>query len=71
MHQIFRLLAVAGLALPIVASAQGGTITGRVTDRSTGAPVPDAQIVVVGTQRGTRTDVEGQYRQNVLPTSCR
>jgi TonB-linked SusC/RagA family outer membrane protein len=67
-HQIFRLLAVAGLALPIVASAQGGTITGRVTDRSTGAPVPDAQIVVVGTQRGTRTDVEGQYRLTNAPS---
>ena len=68
MHQIFRLLAVAGLALPIVVSAQGGTITGRVTDRSTGAPVPDAQIIVVGTQRGTRTDVEGQYRLTNAPS---
>ena len=68
MNQIFRLLAVAALAVPIVASAQGGTITGRVTDRSTGAPIPDAQVIVVGSQRGTRTDVEGQYRLTNAPT---
>jgi hypothetical protein len=65
-HQIFRLLAVAALASPIVASAQG-TIAGRVTDRSTGAPIPDAQVIVIGTQRGARTDVEGQYRLTNVP----
>ena len=66
MHPSFRLLAVA-LAAPIVVSAQSGTITGRVTDRSTGAPIPDAQVIIVGTQRGTRTDDAGQYRLTNIP----
>ena len=66
MHRILRLLAVA-LASPIVASAQNGTITGRVTDRTTGAPIQDAQVIVVGTQRGTRTDDAGQYRLTNIP----
>jgi TonB-linked SusC/RagA family outer membrane protein len=65
-HRSFRLLAVA-LASPIVASAQSGTITGRVTDRSTGTPLPGAQVIVVGTERGTRTDEAGQYRLTSIP----
>jgi TonB-linked SusC/RagA family outer membrane protein len=67
-HQIFRLLAVVALATPLVASAQDGTITGRVTDRATGAPIPNAQVIIVGGQRGTRTDVDGQYRLTNAPT---
>ena len=67
MHSRFRLFAVVALASPIVASAQSGTITGRVSDRNTGAPIPDAQVIVVGTQRGTRTDDAGQYRLTSIP----
>ncbi|GAC1652667.1 MAG: SusC/RagA family TonB-linked outer membrane protein [Gemmatimonadaceae bacterium] len=50
-----------------VASAQGA-IAGRVLDRATQRPVPDAQIVIVGTTRGTRTGDDGAFRlQNVEP----
>ena len=70
MQQRFRLFAVLALAAPIVASAQTGTITGRVTDRTTGAPIPDAQVIVVGTQRGTRTDDAGQYRLGNVPSGA-
>jgi TonB-dependent starch-binding outer membrane protein SusC len=66
-QQFFRLFAAVALASPIVVSAQSGTITGRVTDRSTGAPIPNAQVIVVGTQRGTRTDDAGQYRLVEVP----
>jgi TonB-linked SusC/RagA family outer membrane protein len=65
-HRSFRLLAALGLVTPIVATAQG-TITGRVTDRASGAPIVDAQVIVVGTQRGTRTDDAGQYRLANVP----
>ncbi len=67
MQPRFRLLAILTLAVPIVASAQGGTITGRVTDRTTGTPIQDAQVLVVGTQRGARTDDAGQYRITNVP----
>jgi TonB-linked SusC/RagA family outer membrane protein len=66
-HQHFRLLAVLALAAPLAASAQSGTVTGRVTDRTTGTPIPDAQVLIVGTQRGTRTDDAGQYRLVNIP----
>jgi TonB-linked SusC/RagA family outer membrane protein len=66
-HRFFRLFTVLALASPTVASAQSGTITGRVTDRTTGAPIQDAQIIIVGTQRGTRTDDSGSYRLINIP----
>jgi TonB-dependent SusC/RagA subfamily outer membrane receptor len=66
-HRFFRLFAVLALASPMLASAQSGAVTGRVTDRTTGAPIADAQVIIVGTQRGTRTDDAGQYRLANVP----
>ena len=62
MHRFFRLLAALTLATPIVGSAQSGTVTGRVTDRARGTPVAEATVIVVGIERGARTDDNGQYR---------
>jgi TonB-linked SusC/RagA family outer membrane protein len=50
------------MAAPTNLSAQQGTIVGRVTDRSAGAPISDANVSIVGTTRGTRTNAQGQYR---------
>lgn len=60
-----RLLA-ALVALPLAArpaSAQGATgrITGVITERESGRPVGDANIVVVGTRFGTRSTDDGRY----------
>jgi hypothetical protein len=57
------------LAVARVATAQGspGSIAGRITDRATSAPLGDARIVVVGTQRDTRTNESGQYRLTSVP----
>lgn len=55
------LLAV--LAVPAIALAQGrnGTVTGRVTDAENNQPVPNAQVVIVGTPVGTLTGADGRY----------
>jgi TonB-linked SusC/RagA family outer membrane protein len=45
-----------------VASAQQSVVTGRVTDRSSGQPVPEAQVFVVGTNLAQLTNAEGRYR---------
>lgn len=51
-----------------VASAQQGTITGRVIDQSTQLPVIGAEITISGTTRRTVTDQAGRYRiDNVAP----
>lgn len=42
-------------------SAQQGTIVGRATDVSTGQPVTEVQVSVVGTNRGALTNSEGRY----------
>ncbi|QXD16749.1 carboxypeptidase-like regulatory domain-containing protein [Rhodocaloribacter litoris] len=50
------------LITPMLALAQNtGKLTGVVTDAETGDPLPGASVVLVGTQFGTITDVDGQY----------
>ena len=53
-------------AVAVYAQATG-TITGRVTDRSTQQPIADAQVLIVGTTRGARTSDAGQYRLATVP----
>jgi iron complex outermembrane receptor protein len=56
------------LALSGTAAAQSmGTVTGRVTDASSGAPVPDAQVRVIGSITGVMTRSDGSYRLAVAP----
>ncbi len=43
---------------------QGVTITGKVTDSSTGESLPGVSIVVKGTNRGTSTSIDGNYSIN-------
>lgn len=54
--------------MPSVAAAQGtGAITGVVTDQTTQLPVPAAQVLLVGTQRGALTDQEGRFSISGVP----
>ena len=64
------LFAVAGFALGTSsANAQQarGTITGTITDSATRRPVAEAQVQVVGSALGSRTDATGQYRIANVP----
>lgn len=58
------LLALASSALAALPAAaqQTGAIVGRVTERASGNAVPDANVVIVGTTRGARTNDQGRYR---------
>lgn len=40
----------------------GGTISGHVVDATTNAPIPSAQIQIVGTARGSTTGEDGRFR---------
>src|SRR3972149_3018371 len=42
-------------------SGTTGKITGTVTDKKTGEPLPGANIVVLETTLGTTTDLDGRY----------
>lgn len=48
--------------------AQQRTITGQITD-SSGAPLSDASVVVVGQKTGVRTDANGNFTINVAPSA--
>ena len=50
------------------AFAQDKRITGKVTAREDGLPLPGVSIKVSGTQIGTQTDVNGNYSLNVPST---
>jgi len=47
------------VVLPLV--AQDLVITGEVTDAASGDPVPFANLIIKGTNRGTVTDFDGHY----------
>ena len=58
----FLVAACAASALSGVANAQTqGSITGRVSDATTGQPIPLASVSVVGTALGGQTNSLGQY----------
>ena len=63
-------LAVTASLLAIPLAAQG-TVTGRVTDAATGAPVPNAQVMVVGTAVGAAVDANGNFRLTGVPGGAR
>ena len=41
--------------------AQGGTVSGRVTDSTNGSPLIGANVILEGTSLGAATDGEGRY----------
>src|SRR5688500_20105695 len=64
-------LSFAFILCPAIAAAQGtGTIRGRVTETSTGAPVVSAQIRVEGTTLGALTGSDGTYTITGVPAGA-
>ncbi|HET7462332.1 MAG TPA: SusC/RagA family TonB-linked outer membrane protein [Longimicrobium sp.] len=56
-------------ALPTAANAQsGGTITGRVTDSRSGAPLSSTTVLVAGTTLRVVTNAQGEYRIGNVPS---
>ena len=55
------ILTVLAMMMSVAAFAQNLTVTGTVTDSSTGEPVPFAAIQLKGTMTGGMTDADGLY----------
>ena len=56
------------LYLPIYAQSSGvGAIKGKVVDAFNNDPLPFANIVLVGTSRGTATDLNGNFKLKNIP----
>jgi TonB-linked SusC/RagA family outer membrane protein len=65
-------VSVAITLIPSLSSAQEtGRVRGVVTDAGTGAPIADAQVTVVGTDRGAVSDIQGRFLINDVPAGSR
>ena len=62
------MLACSALFAVPAAAQQGAAVAGRVIDRTSNLPISDANVVVVGTQHGARTNEQGRYRITNVPT---
>ncbi|WP_263808610.1 TonB-dependent receptor [Salinibacter sp.] len=60
-----------GLSPGMAQAQSSATVQGRVVDAETGAPLAGANVQVLGTQRGTSADTDGQYRVRVAPGDLR
>ncbi len=58
---MFGLCALLLFSLNFTVNAQERTITGTVTFAEDNSPLPGVNVLVVGTQRGTITDIDGDY----------
>ena len=63
------LLAIAMLFMSVPAAAQTRTLTGTVTDASTGQPLEGARVSVRGTTLAATTGPAGQFTLGNVPTS--
>src|SRR4051812_18266060 len=71
----WRILAAAGAALTLLTgasrlSAQGGTITGRVTAQGTGQPLAEARVLVIGTTIAVSTSEDGKFSLKNVPAGA-
>jgi hypothetical protein len=60
------LLVCAALSPPLFAQ-QGATLSGRVTDRSTGKGIAGAQLILTADSRSVTTDSAGKYTFSEIP----
>lgn len=59
MKSLFTLLAI--LAASVYGYAQQGTLSGKVTDKSSGEAIIGAVVFIKGASKGTTTNIEGKY----------
>ncbi len=67
MKPFLRLLLTGWLLAVVSAAVAQTTLTGRVTDASTGQPLPFASVFINATTLGTTTDEQGAYRLTNVP----
>src|SRR5579862_7246877 len=63
----FRLSVLSAVLVAAPLGAQRGAAVGRVTDKTSGSPIPAAEIMIAGTTRGTVVGSDGRYQILSLP----
>lgn len=65
MKTIYKKLLILVLLLPISALSQS-TLIGKVLEKTSGLPLPGVNVTVQGTQNGTASDFDGNYKLSNL-----
>ncbi|MDT0676557.1 SusC/RagA family TonB-linked outer membrane protein [Autumnicola musiva] len=60
-----KLLLAFLIFLPLISFSQEITVSGTVTEESTGNPLPGVNVIVKGSNTGTTTDFDGNYELDV------
>ncbi|MDQ3292325.1 MAG: carboxypeptidase-like regulatory domain-containing protein, partial [Bacteroidota bacterium] len=55
------------LSTSVLAFAQEGTLAGKVKDKKTGEPIIGAVVFITGSNKGSTTDIEGNYSIQLEP----
>ncbi|MDQ4138992.1 MAG: carboxypeptidase-like regulatory domain-containing protein [Bacteroidota bacterium] len=55
------------LSTSVLAFAQQGTLAGKVKDKKTGEPIIGAVVFITGSNKGSTTDIEGNYSIQLEP----
>ncbi|QMU26948.1 TonB-dependent receptor [Adhaeribacter radiodurans] len=55
------------LSTSVLAFAQQGTLAGKVKDKKTGEPIIGAVVFITGSNKGSTTDLEGNYSIQIDP----
>ena len=66
MKNKLSILTILVLGAIMIASSQSRTITGNVAN-SSGLPLTGVSVTVKGTNKGTVTDYQGNYKIEVVP----
>lgn len=62
---------IVAIAVVLGSVARADDISGTITDATTGAPIAEATIAVVGTGMNTRSDIQGRYALTTSASSIR
>ena len=67
MKRLLFLIVCVGIWVNSAHADPGGRVAGTVVDRETGDPIPNANVIVVGTPFGASVDAQGRYAFSELP----
>ena len=62
-----RLISIGFVLAGLVRAGETGKITGRIVDKNTGEPLPQASVVIVGAGFGAATDLNGYFAMLNVP----
>ena len=61
------LAGLAAITAPALAQSQQASVSGRITDKTSGQPIQEARILVIGTSLFTSSGVDGRYTVRNVP----